>query len=453
MKTDMADKGNKALSKIGFILVAAGAAVGIGNIWRFPYLVAQHGGGTFIFTYLFFALFIGLSVMLSEFVIGRYLGHPFLDNIKVKLKNDKFFSRSIYLNLVITLLFISFYFVVSGWTFYYFVNSIFGVIEYNANDITYYQEIFVNLLSSPLILILFSALVTISTIAVNLKGLSSGVERVNFIFLPLLFVLLIVLIIKILSLDNAGEGLKYIFTFDIEKLPSAIIPALGQALFSLSVGLGTMIIFGSHTKKDYNLTSSACSTVALGSVIGIFASILIIPAVVSFGYDLSSGPGLTFLTLPKVFSHMQFGGLFASVFFLIIAMAAFTSTIALLETGIPYIIKIFNTTRKKAILILGAYSFVSNTIMCLSLNLWSGFTIFGLDLFSLVSGPLLDNILIVGVLLIILTIAIGIKKEDIKKELTNNGAICFKFFNVWLFVTIFVTPIVVVGSILYSFFG
>lgn len=458
MKTDTTDKGKAVLSKIGFILVAAGAAVGIGNIWRFPYLVAQHGGGTFIFTYLFFALFIGLSVMLSEFVIGRYLGNPVLDNMKGKLKHSNIFSKTIYLNLVIVLVLISFYFVVSGWTFYYSFNSILGVfnlggIEYNANSTEYYQAIFGGLLSNPLMLILFSVLVTITTIIVNLKGLTSGVEKVNFIFLPLLFVLLIVLIVKILSLDNATGGLEYIFTFDIERLPSAIIPALGQALFSLSVGLGTMIIFSSHTNKDYNLTSSATSTVILGSAIGIFASILIIPAVVSFGYDMSSGPGLTFLTLPKVFSHIQFGGVFASIFFLIIAMAAFTSTIAIIETGIPYIVKLFNTTRKKAILILGGYAFISNIIMCLALNVWSGFTIFGLDLFSLVSGPILDNILIIGVLLIILMIAIGITKENVKKELTNNGTIAFKFFNLWLYVTIFVTPIVVLATVLYSIFG
>ncbi len=454
MKTDTTDKGKTVLSKLGFIFVAAGAAVGIGNIWRFPYLVAQHGGGTFIFTYLFFALFIGLSVMLSEFIIGRYLGSPYMDNIKSKLKYANFFSKSMYFNLLITFVLISFYFVVSGWTFFYTIQSFLGNIEYSSASTTeYYQGIFENFLASPLILILFSALVTFVTVIVNLKGLAEGVEKINFIFLPILFALLILLIVKILTLDNAIDGLSYIFTFDIEKLPSAIIPALGQALFSLSIGLASMIVFASHTNKDYNLTTSATSTVLMGTIVGIFASVLIIPAVVSFGFDMSSGPGLTFLTLPMVFSKIQFGSIFASIFFLLIAIAAFTSTIAIVETGIPYIVKIFNTTRKKAIIIITLYSFISNSIMCLSLNMWSDFKIFGLDLFSLISGPILDNILIVGILLIILTLAVGISKKDIKKELTNNGILSFKFFNAWFFITVFIVPLVVVGSVLYSLFS
>lgn len=452
---DATDTNNKnALSKIGFIFVAAGAAVGIGNIWRFPYLVAQYDGGTFIFSYIFFSIFIGLSLMLTEFIIGRYLGYPFLDNIKDKLKYSHIFSKTVYFNLFIVLVLISFYFVVSGWTFYYTIQSVLGNITYDSsNNIEYYQNIFDVFLASPLTLIIFSIIVTISTVIVNFKGLSAGVEKINLIFLPILFILLVALMIKILSLDNATDGLSYIFTFNISKLPETIIPALGQALFSLSIGLGCMIIFASHTPKTYNLTSSAVSTVFMGVIVGIIASLMIIPAVVSFGYSMSSGAGLTFLTLPMVFSKMQFGAVFASTFFFIVAIAAFTSTLSMVETALPYIMKIFSTSRNKAIFIIMIYCFISNTVMCLSLNVWSDFKIFGLDLFNFIAGPLLDNILIIGIILIVFTLYFGIPKKDIKNELTNNGVLSFKCFNLWLFFTVFITPIIIVASVLYSFFG
>ncbi|MDR0484597.1 MAG: sodium-dependent transporter [Alphaproteobacteria bacterium] len=446
-------KNNRTLSKLGFIFVAAGSAIGLGNIWRFPYFVAEYSGGTFIFAYLFFAFFIGFSVMLSEFIIGRYLGYPFLDSLKSKLKHGTFFSKAVYLNLLGTLVLISFYFVVTSWTFYYFVNSLLGFIKYNDNPIEYYAGVFNGLLVSPITLIAFSFLVTISTVFINLNGLVKGVERINFFFLPALFVILVILTVRILSLDNATSGLKYIFTFNINDLPKAILPALGQALLSLSIGITTMVVFASHTSKNYNITSSAASTVALCSISGVFASILIIPAVFAFGYDMSSGPGLTFLTLPKVFSNLGFGVIFSTLFFFVFALAAFTSCISMIETAIPYVVRIFKTNRKVAIFILAIYCFITNIVMSLSLNVWSGFKIFGMDIFSLSSGPLIDNMLIVGVLLIILTLAIGLSKETVKGELTNNGTLKFHFFRTWMFLTIFITPIIIVASVVYSIFG
>ncbi|MCL2567357.1 MAG: sodium-dependent transporter [Alphaproteobacteria bacterium] len=451
MKTDKSN--NKVLSKLGLIFVAAGSAIGLGNIWRFPYFVAEHSGGTFIFAYLFFAFFIGFSVMLAEFIIGRHLGYPFLDGIKSKLKYGNFFSKAVYFNLIIVLILISFYFVVTAWTFYYFVQSLIGFIEYKGNPIEYYEGIFGGLISNPLTLAGFSISVTLATAFVNFKGLVKGVERINFFFLPALFIIFVILIVRVLTLDNAVSGLNYIFTFNINALPSAIIPALGQALLSLSIGLSTMIIFGSHTQNDYNLASSASTTVFLGAISGLFASLLIIPAVVSFGYSMNSGPGLTFLTLPKIFSQIGFGAVFATIFFFVVALAAFTSCIAILETGIPYIARIFNTTRGKAIIILAVYCFISNIVMCLSLNVWSDFKIFGADLFSLASGALLDNALMVGVLLIILTLAIGISKETIQNQLTNGGTLKFYFLKTWMFATIFIAPLIIVASILYAIFG
>jgi NSS family neurotransmitter:Na+ symporter len=327
------------------------------------------------------------------------------------------------------------------------------LIEYRGNSTEYYEGVFNGLLGSPLTLISFSVIVTLATAFVNFKGIVKGVEKINYFFLPVLFVVFVILIIRVLTLDNAVSGLSYIFTFDINALPKAIIPALGQAMLSLSIGASLMFIFGSHTQSNHNLVSGASTTVFLGALSGVFASLLIIPAVASFGYSMSAGPGLTFLTLPKIFSQIGFGVVFATLFFFVVALAAFTSCIAMFEVGIVYVVKILSTTRGKAIGILAVYCFISNIVMSLSLNVWSDFKIFGTDLFSLASGELLNNSLIIGVLLVILTLAIGLSREAIKNQLTNDGTLKFYFFKTWLFATIFIAPLIIIASIAYSIFG
>ncbi len=446
----MSSEKKSMFSKLGFIFVSAGSAIGLGNIWRFPYLVTENGGGTFIGLYIIFALFIGLSVMLSEFVIGRYLGHPFMDNFH-KMKYKKIFAKAIYFNLFITLVLIAFYFVISGWTFYYFLNSLLGMINYNAtNTNAYYEGIFANLLDSPIILSFFSFIITATTLMINYKGIVAGVEKVNMIFLPTLFILLIVLTIRILYLDNSELGIKYILTFDFSKVKDAILPALGQALFSLSVAMGTMLVFSSHTSKKHDLTRSAFAIVFMGSFVGIFATLLIIPALFAFGYEINSGPGLTFLTLPQVFAKIKYGSTLGSIFFLIIYMAALTSALSLVESAIPYITKIFNTSRKKAILLILLYCIIINTFLSLSLNIFSDVKIFGMGIFDFVSGVFLDLCFIGGALLVSLMLIYGISKEDIKKELTNDGTLNFYMFDTWLFVARYITPTIITTAILFS---
>lgn len=442
---------NQTFSKLGFILTAAGSAVGLGNIWRFPYLTATNGGGTFILVYVICAIFIGLSLLIAEFVIGKYLGHPFLEKLK-QLKHYKIISKIIYLNPILAFLIMSFYFVVAGWTLFYFVNSATTFIHYkmSANPL-YYESIFNNLLANPIQLFIYAFLFLLGTSFINYKGIIEGVEKLNLFLLPLLFLLLVVMVIKILSLDNAYTGIKYLFEFHKESFNlKMLVNALGQAFFSLSVGLGNMIVFASFVPKNYNLKTSALSITIIGIFVGILAALLIIPAVFSFGYSLNSGgPGLAFITLPMVFAHMHFGMVLATLFFLVMIFAAITSTISLVEVTVPYLIKLFSINRNQAIILNGIIVTILLFIQCLSFNVLSGVKIFNNNIFDF-SNLLTSVLFIFGASLIAFMIGWGMSKKDVRKELTNNESISFPFFKTWLFSVKYIVPIIVAIMIIMS---
>ncbi len=444
------DSGKGVLSKFGFIFASAGAAIGIGNIWRFPYLVTEYGGGTFIFVYILFSLTIGLSLVIAEFMIGRYLGNPITNSFH-KLRNSKFFEKAFYLHLFILLVMISFYFIVAGWSLYYFVNSLLGLIKYNSNSSPeYFSAVLDGLLGDPYTLSYYAFAIAGITLFINYKGMVAGIEKTNLLFLPILFVLLVIMMIRILTLDNSAEGLKYIFSFDASKITAAIVPALGQSLFSLSLSVGTMIVYASHTSNKHNLTKSSILIVIMGSAVGLLTSIIIIPALVAFGYPMNAGVALTFLSLPNVFAQISFGGVFATILFLIIFMAAITSTISLTEPCIPYIQRLFGVSRNRAILCLVVFCLVGNTIMTFPLNIWKDVRIFNMDIFTFVSDLLINLLLILGTLLTSAILIIGISKEKVREELTNHGDLKFFAFNLWYFVVRFLSPLVVFITVFFS---
>ena len=430
-------------SKIGFILASAGSAVGLGNIWRFPYLVAEHSGGTFIFLYFLCVLFLGLPILLSEFIFGRYVGDPIFINVKKRFTNIKYYHLYFYMSFVAVLLVLSFYFVVCGWTTFYFVQSLVGTIEYSGNNAVYYQNIFNGLLASPFSLIVYTVIFILGTSLVNYLGVAEGVERANVFLLPLLFILLIIMICRVLTLDGAMAGVKYILQFDLTSInPQMFIAALGQAFFSLSVGIGTMLLFSSYVKKDFNLKSSALYTVFIGSGVGIFTSLLIIPVVFAFHYDLNSGPGLTFLTLPMVFASMNFGSLFSTAFFLVMLMAALTSTISLLETALPAIIYVLKTSRRLSIIIFTFLCVIVSIIQALSFNLLGDIKFFGLTTFDM-ANSMADYLLILGALVICFIIGWKLPIKIVFDEVSNNGTIQFKLFKIYILIVKFVAPAII----------
>ncbi|MFL1781052.1 Sodium-dependent transporter [Candidatus Hepatincolaceae symbiont of Richtersius coronifer] len=433
-------KDNNWSSKLGFVLAASGSAVGLGNIWRFPYLVAENGGGTFIFLYFLCSLGIALAILLAEFTLGRMLGQNMFTAFNNK--TGRFLLNG--MPIVVSTTILSFYFVVCGWIVFYFVQSLTGQISYSTNDSEYYNLIFKSLLASPFILTLCTCIFIFLTIFINYKGVVQGVERTNLFLLPMLFIILIIMILRVLTLEGASEGVKYVFSFDYNYVTSkALMAALGQAFFSLSIGIGTMLIYSSYVKKDYNLKSSATYTVLIGSGIGIFTSLLIIPAVFAFNYDPNSGPGLTFITLPAVFANLKFGFIFAALLFLIMGMAAITSTISLVEAAVPALANLFKLTRKQAILCYAAICVVISTIQGLAFNKFSGFTIFGKNTFDF-AGNFSDYLLTFGAFIVCIVVGWILPKAVAINEVTNNGTVPFKLVKVWLFILKYIAPSVII---------
>jgi NSS family neurotransmitter:Na+ symporter len=437
-------------SKLTFILAASGSAVGLGNIWRFPYLVGKHGGGTFILLYLLFAFLIAGSILLAEFVLGRYFGNPILPGMKEKLGKHKFINACLNFTLFIPSIILTIYFVITGWILYYIGNTITQSISYNNLPASYYGEIFGGFLNSPITLIICTIIFIAITLFINYKGLISGIERANLYLLPLLFVLLIGLIIRILSLDGIKEGFMQVFQINLSSINAEmLIDALGQAFFSFSLGGGAVFFYSSFSKKDIDLKSATISTVFIDTAVGIFSALLIIPATYAFGFTLNAGPGLTFITLPAIVSQIPFGTIFILIFFLTMGFAALTSTISMVEASVPVVQKLFNSQRNKALFILAIFYIVTTSIQALSFNHLGWLKVFDKNIFDLVDFTT-NILLILGVLITSVTVGWILKKDIIVNEVTSNGRFNFKLFNVWLFVIKYITPIVIVIILLSS---
>jgi NSS family neurotransmitter:Na+ symporter len=446
----MSDSGRKSnnnifwSSKLTFILAASGCAVGLGNIWRFPYLVGKHGGGTFILLYLLFAFLIAGSILLAEFVLGRYLQNPILDNLKTKLKTNQLIKLILGFSLFIPSIILTFYFVVTGWLVYYIYSSVTGAISYSGQSPEYYGNIFGNLLGAPIIMMICAAIFILITLIINFKGLIAGVEKTNLYLLPLLFVLLIILVIRVASIEGVSSGFLKVMQINPSSINSEmLVDALGQAFFSFSIGAGVMMTFASFAKLEYNLKQVAISTVLIDSAVGIFSALMVIPATVAFGFDLNGGPGLTFITLPTIFSYIPFGAIIATIFFITMALAALTSTITMVEPAIILLQKLFKSTRNQALLILAAYYFITVSIQILSFNELSWFKIFGKNTFDLMDFTT-NLLMIITALTIAIVVGFILDKNDIYKNVTSNNTIVFKGFNIWYYSIKYLAPIVII---------
>jgi NSS family neurotransmitter:Na+ symporter len=433
-------------SSFKFILVAAGSAVGLGNIWKFPQLVAENGGSAFILIYLACILLLGIPLLILEFSIGKTSKSNSLDTI-LHFNKHYFFKHSYLLYIIGAFLLMSFYFVVSGWTLSYFVESITGTIAYSNNlDASYYQNILGNLFSSPKKLILYTLAIILITYYINSKDIQKGIERLNFVLFPVLFLILIILIIKVLTLNNISEGLKFYFYLDFSKVTiNTFINALGQTFFSLSLGSGTMIVYSSYLKKEINKETSIIKasiyTSIIGSLVGIFSGLIIIPSLFSFNLPLSGGTGVTFISLPLIFSQIYLGKYLAIIFFFMMLIATITSTISILETILPYFMKKCNLTRQKSALLISFIVLILSIPNSLSFNILSNLTLFKLNIFEQVVYLENNIFLTLGSLL---TIIYGIYfiKNTLKAELSNY--LSPFLINLWIFVIKFIIPLIII---------
>ena len=341
---------------MGFILAAAGSAVGLGNIWRFPYTAGQYGGGAFVLLYLFFVALIGVPVLLSELSMGRASERSTVGAFKA-LFPSKFWPWVGGLGVFTGFGILSFYGVIAGWTLYYFYQALSGRfgVGFTSEES---GEIFGGLIGNGGLLIGLTGVFMLLTILVVRGGISGGIERAAKILMPLFLLVLGMLVIRAVTLEGAGEGLKFLFQFDISKINgAAVVSALGQALFSLSIGMGAMITYGSYLSKDENLPFVGCTVALFDTTIALVGGLIIFPTLFHAGVDPTAGPGLVFVAMPTIFGTMPAGHLFGIAFYGLLAIAALTSTISLLEVIVAYFVDEKGWSREKASWLLGGACF------------------------------------------------------------------------------------------------
>ncbi len=426
-------------SNFGAIAALAGSAVGLGNIWKFPYIAGTNGGGAFLIVYIFFTLAIGFPVMLAEFSLGRRSQQNALGTFKILAPGTRWILFG-FLSIIAATLILSFYGTVSGWTLEYvwlsMNNSFKGQTAENIN------HLFTNFISHPYKALLWQTGFMFLTGAIIMGGVQKGIERYSKIMMPLLFIIVIALSINSTTLSGSSEGLKFLFFPKFSELTSkSILSALGQAFFSLSVGMGILLTYASYIPKSDNLTSISLKVIITDTLVAILAGIAILPAVFSFHIDPQAGPGLVFLTLPKVFQGLPAGQLWATLFFILLTFAALTSSISLLEVPVAYLVEEKKLKRPVATMITTLFITSIGSFNTLSFGPLRDTKIFGMSIFN-TCDYLCSNILLpIGGILICIFAGWYLDKAILYSELSNNGRLKIHFFKLYTFILKYIAPI------------
>ena len=433
-------------SKIGVLLATVGCAVGLGSIWRFPYMVGSNGGGAFLLVFIICTLLFGVPIMLAEFFIGRRSRSNAAGAFKQLAPNTHW--TIIGYNGVLAAFFIfGFYSVVSGWTLEYIWQALSGSLDgKTAADFTQSFKDFSTSIFRPIFwTVAFIGL----THAVISFGVEKGIERASKVMMPALFLILIILCIRALTLDGAKEGLVYLFYPDFDKITSSVIlSALGQTFFGLSLGMGGLITYASYFSDDTNLQSTAIQVTIINTLVALLAGIMIFPAVFSFGIEPTAGAELVFITLPNVFNQLPFGNLWSLIFFVLLALAALTSTISLHEVVTAYVHEEYHLSRTKAAYVTSIIAALFGVLSSLSLGVLSDYTIFGLNFFDLLDYLTAKIMMPLGGMLICIFVSRRIDKKILKAELTNHNSIPFYFFNTYAFIIKYFCPIAIAAIFL-----
>lgn len=355
-------------SRLGFIFAAVGSAVGLGAIWKFPYVMGQNGGGAFLLVYLGCVMTIGIALLLAEMLLGRMSQRTATSAFRV-LKGGSWPVVGLFQVLALYII-VSFYVVVGGWTLAYLVSALGGHVIPDSSDLA--ASRFTAVISNPMQAIAYTLGFLLLTAGVVIGGVEKGIERFSKFLMPALFTLMLVLMARVLTLPNAIDGLLYYITPDFSKISGEmLIDALGLTFFSLSLGCGMIVAYGSYLTQSHRLVSTSIWVALLASLSGLMAAMIILPAVFAFGMNPEQGPGLTFITMPVIFGQMPFGELFAVAFFVLLLFAAITSSVSLLEGIVGYFMDDWQWSRAKASWIICAAVFVLSIPNALSFGIWS----------------------------------------------------------------------------------
>ncbi len=363
-------------SRLGFILLSAGCAIGIGNVWRFPYMVGENGGGLFVLFYILFLVILGVPVMTMEYSIGRATRKSILPAYKALEPRKSFWHITGYFAMAGNYVLLMFYSVVSGWMLRYFILMITGTFD--GVDASGVNAIYEEMMMSPAILIGFMVITMIITVSICSLGLQNGVEKITKVMMIALIIIMILLGIRSATLDGAAEGVAFYLKPNLDNvqnvgLGNVLYAALNQSFFTLSIGMGSMEIFGSYIDRDRSLAGEALLVAGLDTFVAIVAGLITIPACFTFGVAPDSGPSLIFLTLPNIFTAMPGGRLWGSLFFLFMYFAALSTMVGVFENDVSFSIDIFGANRKTAAFIAGIIITVGSIPCALGFNLWSSF--------------------------------------------------------------------------------
>ncbi len=392
-------------SRLGFILLSAGCAIGVGNVWKFPYMTGQYGGGAFVVIYLLCLILLGVPVMTMEFALGRASQKsPVKLYEKLAPKGSKWHIHG-YFAMAGNYILMFFYTVVTGWMLRYFVDMAAG--KFVGASVEEVDSMFGTMLSQPAALIVYMAIVVVVGILVCSLGVQKGVEKISKVMMVALLGIMVVLAINSVFLPGAVEGVKFYLVPDVQRMMDigigeVIVGAMNQAFFTLSLGIGSMAIFGSYIGKERALMGEAVNVAVLDTFVALCAGMIIFPACFAYGVQPDSGPNLIFVTLPNIFNNIPLGRLWGSLFFVFMTFAAFSTIIAVFENIIACCIDLFGWDRKKACIINAVILFVCSIPCALGFNVWSGFTIGGKAIMDLEDFAVSNLILPIGSLIYVL---------------------------------------------------
>ncbi|WP_318505513.1 sodium-dependent transporter [Photobacterium leiognathi] len=424
-------------SKIGFVMAAAGSAVGLGNIWKFPYTAGENGGGAFVAIYLLFVIFIGFSVMLTEFAVGRKTGLSAVGAFKT---TDRRWTFVGIMGVLSGLLIMGFYPVVGGWAIAYIYKTSTGLLS----QPTAIGDSFSGFIADPMQPLFWMGLYLLLNIFVVIRGVSGGIEKAGKILMPLLFIILIIVSVKGLTLPGAMAGLEFLFKPDFSKIDSSVVlAALGQAFFSLSLGMGCMLTYGSYLRKKENLVQTTAMVTAMDTGVALLAGIAMFPAMFAFSMEPSAGPGLVFVVVPQLFAEMGgIGFILALLFFIGLSVAALTSSVSLLEVVVAYLIDEKGFSRVTAVI----SASIVMALLCILASLSIGglgpklFDTGAFDIFDLLTDKIF---LAVGGMLVCLFAGWRLDRSELKKEITNDGKVSFPLFNLWYALIKYIIPVAI----------
>jgi NSS family neurotransmitter:Na+ symporter len=424
----------------------AGSAVGLGNLWRFPYLVGENGGAAFIIIYIALSFLICLPIFVSEFVVGRRSQKNAFAAFR-DLSGGSWWKWIGLFTVIVPLIVLSYYSVIGGWSIEYLLKSLtfsFTSSEFKSTAGT----MFMDFVSNPWMPLVGHTAFLLVTALVVMIGIKDGIEKFSKVMMPMLFFIVIAIAVYSLTLPGAGKGVEYLFKPDFSKIDAKVCAAaLGQAFFSLSIGFGTILTYASYVDKKENTLFQSSATAISDLSFALIAGMAIMPAVFAFGLNPQSGPGLVFETLPYVFGQMPAGGVIAILFFIALLVAALTSSISMLEVAVAYLVEEKNFSRVAACLVLFAICMVIGVFCSLSFGPLADFKIAGRTIFDFFDHLSSNVLMTLGSLLTVLFVGWKLKKTDIYDEFTNGGTIStnVRIFGVLWFLIRYICPLAVIA--------